>query len=70
MSFYGKGSYPLPPPGWHFEMRFTASQLPLNKPYFFNASNAYCEQVGVNLHFGPSMGDTPYWYSFINPIKG
>ena len=45
--FYGTGSYPLPPQGLHLRMRLKASQPPLNGPYFFIASTAYCEQVGV-----------------------
>jgi len=45
--FYGTGSYPDPPQGLHRKMRFRASQPPLNGPYFFIASTAYCEHVGV-----------------------
>jgi len=54
---YGTGSYPCPPQGWQRLNRFTVSQNPLNTPYFLNASSAYCEQVGVNRHFGPRKGD-------------
>jgi hypothetical protein len=36
--FQGTGSYPLPPQGWHLDMRFTLNQKPLNTPYFLNAS--------------------------------
>jgi hypothetical protein len=39
-------------------MRLMVSHKPLNTPYFLKASIEYCEQVGVNRHFGPSMGDT------------
>ncbi len=54
---YGTGSTPLPPQGWHLEILFIANHKPLNTPYFFNASAAYCEQVGVNLHLGPITGE-------------
>ena len=40
------GSYPLPPPGRHRAMRFTASHVPLRGPCFRNASIAYWLQVG------------------------
>ncbi|EGV34948.1 hypothetical protein l11_12330 [Neisseria weaveri LMG 5135] len=42
-------------------MRLAASQPPFNAPYFFTASTAYCEQVGVYLHLGGSMGLMAYW---------
>ncbi len=58
---YGTGSKPLPPPGLHLEILFTESHMPLNNPCFFKASAAYCEQVGVNLHLGPSSGEIAYW---------
>lgn len=55
--FYGTGSYPCPPHGWHLLIRLMVSHKPFRGPYFFNASIPYCEQVGVNLHFGPSRGE-------------
>jgi hypothetical protein len=42
-------------------MRFAASHMPLNIPYFLIASKAYCEQVGVNRHLGPSIGEINIW---------
>jgi hypothetical protein len=33
-------------------MRHTLSAVPLKKPYFWYASRAYSEQVGVNLQQG------------------
>lgn len=54
---YGTGSYPEPPQGWQRRMRFRDSQKPFIGPYFLKASNAYCEQVGVNLHVGGLRGD-------------
>lgn len=44
---YGTGSYPCPPQGWQRRIRFIVSQNPLNGPYFFIASIAYDEHVGV-----------------------
>jgi hypothetical protein len=67
---HGTGSYPCPPHGWHFEMRFTDNHNPLKTPYFFRASKAYWEQVGVNRHLGPSKGEIIHWYSFMRRIKG
>lgn len=55
--FHGTGSYPCPPQGWQRLNRLTVSHNPLNTPCFFNASMAYCEQVGVNRHLGPRNGD-------------
>ena len=54
---YGTGSYPLPPQGWHRNIRFIANQNPLKGPCFFIASIAYCEHVGVYLHVGGNRGD-------------
>lgn len=70
LASHGTGSCPCPPQGWHRSIRLIASHSPLNGPYFFNASTAYCEQVGVNLHLGPSIGESTHWYSLINPING
>jgi hypothetical protein len=42
-------------------MRRTANQPPLNGPYFFNASTAYCEQVGVKRQAGGFNGDRHHW---------
>ncbi len=38
-------------------MRFTASHEPLAAPYFSKASNAYWEQVGMNLQLGFVSGE-------------
>ena len=57
---YGTGSYPCPPQGWQRLMRLMVSQKPLNTPYFLNASMEYCEQVGVNRHLGPIMGESTH----------
>ena len=46
-SFYGTGSYPLPPHGLQRAMRFIPSHPPLKMPYFITASTIYCEHVGV-----------------------
>jgi hypothetical protein len=37
-----------------------ASRLPLNGPYFFSASMAYSEQVGVYLQLAGVKGDMQY----------
>ena len=55
--FYGTGSYPLPPQGWHLKRRFRASQEPLKGPYFRKASNAYWLHVGVKRHEGGVSGE-------------
>jgi len=52
------------------EILFIASHDPLKIPYFFKASIAYCEHEGVNLHFGPSNGESVIWYNFINRTNG
>ena len=57
MQIYGTGSYPWPPQGWHRRIRRTVRYNPLNGPCFLNASIAYCEHVGVNLHEGGLSGD-------------
>jgi len=54
---YGTGSCPCPPQGLHLITLFIVSQNPLKGPYLLKASIAYCEQVGVNLHEGPSHGE-------------
>lgn len=69
-SSQGTGSYPWPPQGWHLLIRLMASQAPLSGPYFFNASIAYWEQVGVNLQEGPSHGEMIHWYNLISNTKG
>lgn len=55
------GSYPLPPQGLQLNMRFVASQPPLNSPCFFKASNVYCEQVGEYLQVAGVYGDMANW---------
>ena len=55
--FYGTGSYPCPPQGWHLLIRLIVSHNPFIGPYFFKASIPYCEQVGVYRHLGPSQGE-------------
>jgi hypothetical protein len=57
ISRQGTGSYPCPPQGWQRLNRLTVNHNPLNTPCFFNASIAYWEQVGVNRHLGPSIGE-------------
>jgi len=52
LSFYGTGSYPLPPHGWHRRNRFRVSHKPFTAPYFLRAIMAYSEHVGVNLQEG------------------
>lgn len=47
-----------------------ASHNPLNGPYFCNASIAYCEHVGVNLHEGNVYGDMNFRYNFTSNISG
>lgn len=47
-------------------MRFKANQEPFNSPCFCNASAAYSEQVGANLHAPGSMGEIMYLYIFIS----
>ena len=47
--------------GWHRSNRFIANQVPLIGPYFFIASTAYCEQVGVYLQVGGFRGEMQYW---------
>ena len=58
---YGTGSYPLPPHGLQRRMRLIARKPPLNGPYFFIASRAYCEQVGVNRQAGGVCGEMAVW---------
>jgi hypothetical protein len=55
--FYGTGSYPCPPQGWQRAMRLTASHEPRNAPYFFTASTAYSEQVGVYRQLAGVKGE-------------
>jgi hypothetical protein len=38
-------------------MRHTVSLVALKNPYLVNASTAYCEQVGVNLHAAGVSGE-------------
>jgi hypothetical protein len=47
IKIHGTGSKPDPPQGVHLKIRLKASQPPFSGPYFFIASTAYCEQVGV-----------------------
>jgi hypothetical protein len=67
---YGTGSCPCPPQGLHLAILFSVSHNPFTGPYFLKASIPYCEQVGVNLHCGPSQGEMISWYNFIKRIKG
>lgn len=39
-------------------------------PCFCKASFAYCEHVGVNLHFGPINGDNTNWYTLMMKMSG
>jgi hypothetical protein len=39
--------------------------IPLKRPCLPIASNAYCEQLGVNLQEGGSSGETNLWYALI-----
>jgi hypothetical protein len=39
-------------------------------PYFFNASNVYCEHVGEYLQDEGNNGDIKNWYTLINRING
>jgi hypothetical protein len=39
--------------------------IPLKRPCFSIATNAYCEQLGVNLQEGGSSGETNLWYALI-----
>jgi hypothetical protein len=43
---YGTGSYPPSKKGLHLRTLFTERYIPLNTPYFSNASIEYCEHVG------------------------
>jgi hypothetical protein len=38
-------------------MRHTASAVPLSAPWIWIASTPYCEQDGMNRHFGPNIGE-------------
>jgi len=57
---YPTGSYPLPPQGWQRLIRFIPSHIPFQAPYFFIASSAYCEQVGVYLQAIGKKGEMLY----------
>ena len=57
----GTGSWPQPPHGWHLIILLKANQLPLIGPYFWMASTAYCEHVGVKRQLGPNNGDIKIW---------
>jgi len=59
--YYGTGSYPEPPQGWHRKMRFSPSQHPRAAPYFCMASSVYCEQVGVKRQEGGVSGEMERW---------
>ena len=48
--FFGTGSYPDVPHGWHLERRRSPIQLPRNAPHSRIESTMYAEQVGVCLH--------------------
>ena len=54
---YGTGSYPLPPQGWQRNNLRIVRYKPFIGPCFFNASTAYSEHVGTNLHEGGVIGD-------------
>lgn len=38
-------------------MRNNDKIIPLNAPWICKLSTAYCEHVGMNLHFGPKNGE-------------
>ena len=59
-TFYGTGSYPLPPHGWQLLIRFIDSRPPLSIPYFLIASMVYWEQVGLYLQRAGNSGDILY----------
>jgi hypothetical protein len=39
--------------------------MPLKRPCFSIATRAYCEQLGVNLQEGGSIGEMNLWYALI-----
>jgi len=57
---YGMGSYPPLHQGLQRSIRQMLNRMPRIKPYFANASHAYCEQVGVNRHDGVIKGLMQY----------
>ena len=61
-SLRGTGSYPLVPQGWHREMRFMPSHIPLKGPHSEIASIVYCEHEGVWRQCVPRSGDSVSWY--------
>ena len=67
--FFGTGSKPCEPQGWHFEILFIDNIDPLNKPCSFNDLTEYSEHVGKYLHECPVIGLKKYWYIFISLIK-
>ena len=68
--FFGTGSNPWEPQGWHFEILLTDKIDPLNNPCSFNALIEYSEQVGKYRQFCPSIGEINNWYNLIIMIKG
>lgn len=54
--YYGTGSYPDPPHGWHLRIRRSARYEPFSGPCLMSACLAYSEQVGVNRHEGGVYG--------------
>ena len=51
-------------------MRFRVSQPPFRGPYFFNASSAYWEHVGVKRHAEGVKGEMQSWYTFTRSMSG
>ena len=67
--FLGTGSYPCVPQGWHLEIRFIPSQMPLNTPHSWIASIVYCEQDGRCLQLVASKGESVSWYKRIGRMN-
>ena len=49
---------PDPPMGLHFDILLKVKTNPFKAPCFSSASKAYAEQVGVNLQFDPTHGES------------
>ena len=61
LKHYGTGSYPPSWYGLHRIIRLIERISPLPGPYFFIASKAYAEQVGVYLQLGGNRGEIQIW---------
>ena len=68
-TFFGTGSYPCVPQGWHRAIRFKPSHIPLGAPHSRMASIVYWEHEGVCLQCVPSSGESVSWYSRIGAMK-